>query len=188
MPGPYPLAKQWASFRQLRDQVNHLDAVNGESVVMTGPNSPPTSVIRAIAYPTVVSRWDPSIAGTPPPGWWTAAQVTFSLTWIPDGSAISNPNEFGEADPPAESLGFVKLYPKLTHAGTNTTQYAVTWTPEYGPVDIATKRTTASGPSPTVVLTTWCLDSHNVFANPLHTVQVTHSLVNYGRVLWGNPP
>lgn len=176
----------WGRFRQLRDQVTHLDSVNGEAVVLTGPDSPPTSALRIITFPQVVSRWDPSVTGTPPPGWWTAAQVTCSVTWIPDGSAISNPDEMGQADPPAVSLGFVKLYPRLTHAGTNTTQYAVTWTPENGKVEFESGRRTDSGPSPTVVVAVWPLDSGGVFHNPLHTVQVTHSLVNYGSVLWNN--
>lgn len=176
----------WARYRQLRDQVPALNSAAGEAVVVTGPNSPPTSALRVITFPTVVSRWDPSVTGAPTPGWWTAAQVTCSVTWIPDGSPISSPNEMGEADPPAVSLGFVKLYPKLTHAGTNTAQYAVTWTPENGKVEFESGRRTDSGPNPTVVVAIWPLDSHNIFFNPGHTVQVTHSLVSYGSVLWNN--
>jgi len=183
MPNNY----QFVRYRQLRDQVPSLNSVTGEAVTITGPNSPPTSVLRALFFPHVCSRWYPAVAGAPTPGWWTAAQVTMSFTWIPDGSPISTPDEMGEADPPAVDLGFVKLYPTLSHAGTNTTQYVCTWKPDVNTVEFESGRRTDAGPNPTVVCTVWCLDSHNIFFNPGHAVAVTHSLVNYGSVLWNNP-
>jgi hypothetical protein len=184
------LTKQWARARVLVDSVSSL-GVSGTGpgnteVDFTGPNSPPTSILRMISYMRVSTRYQFGVGVQPPGGWWESAQVTVSATWIPDGSALSNPNEMGEADPPAESLGFAQLYPEVITGDTNAGETSVVWTLRPGEFELRAGRRTDSGPSPVVAMNIWTLDSHSVFANFGHTYAVKHSIVGYFSLLFGN--
>lgn len=183
MPNNY----QWVRYRQLRSHVTHITAPGAEAVTITGPNSPPTSALRALFFPHVASSWDPASANPPAPGWWESAQLTMSFTWVPDGSALVGQTELGEADPPAVSLGFVKLYPHLYVRGVATAQYTCVWTPDTNTVEFEAGRRTDVPPNPSIVAAVWCLDSFGVFSNPVGFINVTHSVVNYGSILWNNP-
>jgi hypothetical protein len=175
----------WTRYRQLRDHVTHLAAATSEEVVVTFPGSPPASVLRALFFPHVASSWDPTTANPPPPGWWESAQVTLSFTLDPDGSGLFSRNEMGEADPPAVDLGFVKLTPHLYVRGTAAAQYTVVWTADAREIEFeGGRRIDDVTATPNVHASIWTLDSHNVFLNPGGSINVTHSLVNYGSILF----
>jgi hypothetical protein len=178
---------QWARFRQLRNSLASLPAFAFDDVTLAGPNSPPTAVRRILSFPSVSSRWDPAAANPPAFGWWMSAQVTCMAVWSPDGSALTGRDEFGEADPPAVSLGFVRLYPHLTPAGEGSTQWACTWLPDAREVEFESQRRTDVPPSPVVTVSLWAQDFYGVFQNAGHLINVAHSSVNYGSVLFDNP-
>lgn len=184
------LTKDWARARVLVDSVSRVgNAGSGPGntdVTFTGPNSPPTSIIRTIAYMSVMTRWQIGVGTNPPQGWWLPAQVTLSLTWTPDGSAPSNPDEMGEADPPAVSLGFAELYPEVYVEDNVANEVTVGWVLRPGVLDIATKRRVDSGPSPAVTASIWTLDPHSVFNNPGSAYAVKHTIRGYISMLWGN--
>lgn len=184
------LTKEWARARVAINGVPRLgNAGSGPGntdVAFTGPNSPPTSFIRSVAYLRVATRWQRGVGVQPPNDWWESGQVTLSYTWTPDGSAPVNPNEMGEADPPAVSLGFAQLYPEVISNDNAANEVTVLWTLRPGVLELNTGRRTDSGPSPKVTASIWTLDGHGVFFNAGSGYAVTHYVFGYLSLLFGN--